>query len=131
MSAYIVGKQTIDRIINGILARRKELNFVKGIPRIPFDDSTELSAFGQKLWDMNKAAVDYRYSKNNERQTYTFSGMPVTHVQALKSLRCFLYQCSEGDIIKSPLYKELYQLSLELAYAIATDSTAYDKAEWG
>lgn len=131
MSAFIVEKQTIDRIINSILARRTELTYAEGIPNIPFDNQEELTAFGQKLWNMNIDAVNQRYDESNDIPTYAFARIKVSHIQALKSLRCFLYQCSEGDVPATKLYKELDKLSLELAYMITTESQAYDNAEWG
>lgn len=52
------------------------------------------------------------------------------HYQFLKSLRCYLYQCCEGDCYESGLYKALDQLSLELAYFIATNQPGYELAKW-
>ena len=52
------------------------------------------------------------------------------HYQFLKSLRCYLYQSCEGDCYESKLYKALDQLSLELAYFIATNQPQYELAEW-
>ncbi len=130
MSAYIVDKKTIDRIISGILSRRKELSYQKGIPEIPFDEN-DTNTFGQELLGLNKAAVDQRYDENNNIEKYIFSKQPVTPVQTLKSLINLLYQCTEGDVTESILYKQLDKLSLVLAYIIVTESVSYDKAEWG
>jgi hypothetical protein len=52
------------------------------------------------------------------------------HYQFLKSLRCYLYQSCEGDCYESKLYKALDQLSLELAYFIATNQPEYELANW-
>lgn len=52
------------------------------------------------------------------------------HYRFLKSLRCYLYQCCEGDCYESKLYKALDQLSLELAYFIATNQPEYELADW-
>lgn len=52
------------------------------------------------------------------------------HYQFLKSLRCYLYQSCEGDCYESGLYKALDQLSLELAYFIATNQPEYELADW-
>ena len=52
------------------------------------------------------------------------------HYQFLKSLRCYLYQSCEGDCYESKLYKALDQLSLELAYFIATNQPQYELADW-
>ena len=52
------------------------------------------------------------------------------HYQFLKSLRCYLYQSCEGDCYETGLYKALDQLSLELAYFIATNQPEYELAKW-
>ena len=52
------------------------------------------------------------------------------HYQVLKSIRCYLYQCCEGDCYESGLYKALDQLSLEWAYFIATNQPEYEMADW-
>jgi hypothetical protein len=52
------------------------------------------------------------------------------HYQFLKSLRCYLYQSCEGDCYETGLYKALDQLSLELAYFIATNQPEYEMAKW-
>ena len=52
------------------------------------------------------------------------------HYQFLKSLRCYLYQCCEGDCYETGLYKALDKLSLELGYFIATNQPEYELADW-
>lgn len=52
------------------------------------------------------------------------------YYQFLKSLRCYLYQCCEGDCYKDDLYKALDHLSVDLAYFIATNQPEYELAEW-
>lgn len=61
---------------------------------------------------------------------YGITGIRQWHYQFLKSLRCYLYQSCEGDCYTSKLYKALDQLSLELAYFIATNQPEYELAEW-
>jgi hypothetical protein len=52
-------------------------------------------------------------------------------VWALKSLRCLLYQMSEGDVPERPFYKALELLSFEWALEIVSGSPEYDAAPWG
>ena len=52
------------------------------------------------------------------------------YYQFLKSLRCYLYQSCEGDCYEDGLYKALDQLSLDLAYFIATNQPEYELAKW-
>lgn len=52
------------------------------------------------------------------------------YYQFLKSLRCYLYQSCEGVCYEDGLYKALDQLSLDLAYFIATNQPEYELAKW-
>lgn len=123
MSAYIVDKKTIDRIVSGML--QLKLNHEMG--DIDIIDNNDL---GQKLWDMNAAAVDQRYEETNTKQTYTFNSVDVSIIQAFKSLRCFMYQCSEGDIPDTDLYKQMDIISDRMSNNIVYDLPAFDAAEW-
>ena len=62
---------------------------------------------------------------------FTGGGVAQWHYQFLKSLRCYLYQSCEGDCYKTELYKALDELSLNVAYFIATNQPEYDLATWG
>jgi len=55
----------------------------------------------------------------------------LSEIQFFKSLRCFLYQCGEGDVDEKPLYKTLDAIRGLLAPFINQDSPEYDEAEWG
>jgi len=54
-----------------------------------------------------------------------------SRVQMYKSLQCFLYQCSEGDVDEKPLYKTLSAIRELLAPSVNEDSPEYEAAEWG
>jgi hypothetical protein len=52
-------------------------------------------------------------------------------VQFFKSLQCFLYQCSEGNVPDKPLFKTLEALVGFLAPGVNQNSRAYNAAVWG
>jgi hypothetical protein len=54
-----------------------------------------------------------------------------SEVQLFKSLQCFLYQCSEGDVDEKPLYKALTTITDLLAPFINEESSEYEAAQWG
>ena len=55
----------------------------------------------------------------------------LSEVQFFKSLQCFLYQCTEGDVDEKPLYKTLSVIQNLLSPFINRDSPEYDAAVWG
>jgi hypothetical protein len=49
----------------------------------------------------------------------------------LKAVSCLRYQCFEGDVPETPLFKALDGLANALAYEVARKTEEYAKAEWG
>src|SRR3990167_7877135 len=94
MSAFVVGKETID----------KAVFLLKGDKPCEWGD-----LYGQQLWQMNCDAVNQRYSGHvpQEPAYYRYLPKQFSRVVALKGLQCLIYQCSEGDVPKRALYKEL------------------------
>lgn len=123
MSSNIVDDKTIDRIISA-LNQSNLINQIEG-PHIE-----DFSKFGQELLNLNISAYDQRYGGKIGKYNYIFTECQVTSVQGLKSLRCLLYQCSEGDVPDTKLYKQMRTVSGDLAQYIVENLPAYDKAEW-
>ncbi len=127
MSAYVVDQKTINRIVTRICADNPE-TIARYYPELAAKSPAHL---GQRLLAMNYTAVDYRYQEQSPVELYSHQHEPCTLIQAYKSLRCLLYQCSEGDIPKTPLYEELARYGHELADRIIADLLEYERAEWG
>jgi hypothetical protein len=64
-------------------------------------------------------------------KNYKYTNRPASWIQRLKSLHCFTYQCAEGNVPKSKLYKLCIEKEHELANAIINEMPEYDKAKWG
>lgn len=136
MSAFVVSRKTIDHVVTAILATGKPFAGVQTYTeshyggRFPFvqtsastrADNGELTQeaatkIGRALYAMNEDAVEERYEDRardyfglecEEARFYSFTEVTrLSRVQAFKSLSCLLYQCSEGTIDQTPLFKEL------------------------
>ena len=125
MSSHIVEDETISRFLSVISAKA-------------FDEQN--TKLGRKLLAMNIKATEQRYpgnhfltevQKKKRLKDFEFNFTKVSKIQALKSLTCFLYQCSEGTVPKSKLYKEMREKENTLMYKIIDELPEYDKAEWG
>jgi hypothetical protein len=128
MSAYIVEDITINRVVSYLLCDQLASAYVE---RKLAEAGIDLNALGQHMLDLNIRAVDYRYDETNEGRALVPALVPVSRIQALKSLRCWLYQCSEGDIPEEPLFQIMNGYSDDLAYTIVSELPAYERAEWG
>lgn len=136
MSAFLVEDRTINKILTHI---REEIRKSKGFENkfktelgITFDENWERK-LGQKMLDLNQLALGYRYGDDKQELNYTFSPVLCTPIQAYKALRCWLYQCREGEIPEeSKLYKFFDEIVVGyIAKSIITSTLEYRKAEWG
>ena len=106
MSAFMVTKHTIDNVV--ALAKPMHMS-----------GDSRATEFGAQLIVMNANALGQRYDLPQSEiddyalfaKEYVFEERKDSEVQLLKSLHCFLYQCTEGDVPKEELFKELNKLS--------------------
>lgn len=131
MSAFIVGTETMNRVVSFLL---NNVESFAGVPTFTTGSPEGIgSAIGQLLYRLNTDAVNQRYGEREESPgpRYAFKMVSVTDIQAYKSIGCLMYQCSEGDVPERPLFRQLSEVHGELAHRIVGKLEAYDRAEWG
>ena len=138
MSAYIVGKETIDSIVTYI--HHQPIAEIESYYPAIYEAyqngnkdphySPDPNKLGQKLWAMNVRAVDQRYSEKNPIEIYCFELRVARLIQTYKTLRCYLYQCSEGNVPQFPLYQDLEKLSYSIANKIISELPEYEETKW-
>ena len=143
MSAYIVDNKTINRIVSALLYSL-ELRSLNG-PLPPMYNAwlkefsqDEPEEIGLALYGMNYNAVMQRYPdlKSDELPGpvdagYKYSDEPIpSAVQIFKSLQCYMYQCSEGNVPQLPLYKALEDYRISIMEHMITNTPEYDQASW-
>lgn len=116
MSAFIVSDKTLHRAVTAMNMH---------------NDVGDLDALGQQMLNLNYEAVRYRYGDRETPPKYHYEVAKDNNCQLLKSLRCLIYQCSQGSIPeKSLLYREMNERAVALANKIVAQLPDYDKAEW-
>ena len=140
MSAYMVEDKTINRIVTW-LSRAVATRYAsfEGLART-YDVDLTSDKWDEKLakamFQLNCDGVNARYGKGEAEQfrplnfTYT-PEMYHSLVQVFKSLQCWKYQCSEGDIPKTKLYQFFTEVENHLALKIVDSLPEYQKAQWG
>jgi hypothetical protein len=138
MSAFLVENRTIDKILNELdkEIRHADEWYIKELgEKMSFDftDENWQMKLGQKMLDLNQLSLYYRYGDVEKDITYKFHYVRCTKVEAYKALRCWLYQCTEGNI---PEDSRLYSFFKEVIASkwgvhISLTSPEYDQAEWG
>lgn len=143
MSAYVVDDVTINRILSYALepgpAERAGLHRWLGARLAPLGlalvNTADAAHLGTLLRALNVEAVTQRYGEDLDgmipERPFAFEMVPVSAVQAYKSLCCWLYQCAEGNVPAGGLYAVLEGLGGVVAESIVKSLDAWDAAEWG
>jgi hypothetical protein len=135
MSGFMVSDLCISRILEWLYTMQyKEPSVLRTLGDMGFfvENSKQMRVLGNAMLQMNRDAVNQRYNESKKAPEFSFVDCSVSKFQALKSLRCFLYQCNEGDVPeKNPLFKVFDELADYLAMSIVNDLPQYEEAEWG
>jgi hypothetical protein len=140
MSAFMVEDQTINKVVTW-LTREVSHNFPDmdwiahkyGVDLVSEKWDEKLA---HAMFQLNCDGVNARYGKDEAENfrplNFTYK-REIYHssVQVLKSLRCWMYQCSEGDVPQTKLYRFFEEVGNYLALHIIMDLPEYDEAEWG
>jgi hypothetical protein len=139
MSAFIVEDKTINTIITMLKNSESCFNSSWYIRKLKesgyyFEDGGE-EKLGREMFELNCRAVDERYGEGQAKEfrnlNYSFNHQPFyTVISAYKSLQCWLYQCSEGTVPESPLFKLMQDISNNIANHIVSRMPEYEKAPW-
>lgn len=142
MSAFIVGDETINDVI-AYLAWGNDPGRIRSLilAETGCDLGTDegCAALGRMMFDLNCKAIDQRYgvgeSQKQRDDTAAYRFERTTRVpkpvQIYKSLQCWHYQCSEGDVPDtSLLYQTMTKVGDQLARLIVHALPAYEKARW-
>ena len=135
MSAFIVEDKTINEIVSILHNRDFRAYYLDGILTAAGVDDADPAELGARMFELNIESVNERYGDGEaagfRKLDYKFHWEPMTtNIQALKSLRCFLYQSCEGGCDQRELYKALDKFADSLAYHIVSQLPQYDKAAW-
>jgi hypothetical protein len=151
MSAFVIDRQTMDRVVSGICARDRSYGQITrtfaGFDTAERKNGTEI---GRQLFTLNIEAVTQRYPdcaddpsnlpgpQDAARQAsdYLWGGSAANDqesmIKTMKAMQCLRYQCSEGDVPETTgLYRELCMAIGKLAENIVRKMPTYEAAEWG
>ncbi len=138
MSAYIVEDATINAVVSFLAMDRKgdwmrrQIQTETGCDLATTEGKEEL---GKAMFALNCNAVEQRYGEGQAKDfrdlDYTFSlNINVNKFAAYKSLKCWLYQCSEGDVPESSLlYAAMNRVKGEMADDIVSSLAQYESAK--
>lgn len=117
---------------------KEDLEDAFGISKVDIETDADYRKAIQDVYKavkkLNYDAVYERYKKGfkinfREIKPFWFTGR-ITH-QDYKTLQCYLYQCCEGEVPETKLYKALRKLQSRVAMYIVEQQPEYAEAQWG
>lgn len=144
MSAFVVEDKTINVIVN-FLEKESWQNdgltygmLIRKLKKLGYDltQPEEDKRLAEDLFIMNCRAINQRYGMGEAAKfrsmDFKFDASQCTgNYQVYKSLGCLIYQCSEGEVPKEPLYKALVDIKRIMAECLIDRLPEYNKAVWG
>ena len=141
MSAFIVRDKTINRVVTWMAEEtRRNPYFAQKIEQgllLSTDDNLWEAKLAQAMFQLNIDGVNARYGLGEAQKFKTVdftyqSEYARDKVQVIKSLQCWLYQCCEGRIMYSPMYRFFDEWVVRYLMSQIIDALpTYNKAEWG
>ena len=143
MSAYIVDEETINKIVAGLDSGQHSAYWLSELSEGGYDIRSSEEAreqLGTDMYALNVEAVRQRYPGEADDTLPGIIGPKVYHyryvlprpmIATLKALRCWAYQCSEGDVPERPLFKLMQNMIDHLSIEIISELPEYEAADWG
>jgi len=140
MSAFMVNDKTINSVVTWLTREVSTSHFTMDQLARKYNVDLVSDKWDEKLanaiFQLNCDGVNARYG-NGEAEKFrplNFSYQPehdFSLVQVIKSLQCWLYQCCEGEVRQTKLYRFFEEVENHLALKIVMELPEYTKAEWG
>jgi len=135
MSAYLVEKKTIDRIVDLFFSKPKYLKLLEDTDINTKSLEYSKTLLGMRLFEMNLESLNYRYPDQVKDfiGEFYYEYTPqhgVTPIQYVKSISCYLYQSCEGECDNYRLYKAVEELQKLLALHIVCGLKEYEQGKW-
>ena len=142
MSAYVVNDDTVNSVVSWLSSEQFGNGITYGratriIKKLGFDPGSD--DFGQKLgqamFDLNCQAVNERYGPGEAEKfrplDYAYQYKMTPNIfQILKSLHCWHYQCAEGKVPETELYKGFESIIHAIEGGIVNSLPQYEAAKW-
>lgn len=134
MSAYVVGNDTINRIVSYLekdtSENRWDRSMLAKAAGIETTDPDFAEKLGQELLLLNVDSVNRRYEENDLPPDYEYKRTVCSKMQLFKTLGCYLYQSCEGGCDETELFKAVQLFQFSIAKDIIYDLPAYENCEW-
>jgi hypothetical protein len=135
MSAYVVENKTINTIVTWLADELRRNPFLREKAhtfKVDVESVGWKEQLAKAMFALNVSAVNQRYHEQHTPNGFLYQ--PVfygSRIAAFKSLRCWKYQCTEGNIPETNLYQYFEELEKQIAINIVIELPQYEEAQWG
>jgi hypothetical protein len=137
MSSFIVSEKTMNNIIYNLFWDHNFKNsYGSLLERNGYKTEEDFNRLYTEFYIMNRNAIIQRY---NEKEGSDYIKLPekinwdngtLNKFQCLKDMKCLRYQCSEGNVPDTRLYKFLEELIEAYMSYIIEELPQYNNASW-
>lgn len=141
MSAFVVGDETISKIVSFLTAKAAGLDpsinreatklFKMGYDLLSTASCIELA---HKMFDLNVFAVNERYGEGEAEKfwplDFKYQFVPATQIEVIKALKAWKYQCTEGRVPSLALYEAMVEIHCLLCIDFVEQTEEYEEAPW-
>ena len=142
MSCFVVRPETIGKVVEYLSSYEPGWSGIRadrllGKERFDLNIAEDRDRLGLEMDSLNKMAYLGRYESAKTETMPDWNGYDqskccgIPAIRVLKALKCWIYQCSEGEIVEHPLYKLMETVANDMADEIVCAMPEYDKApDW-
>ena len=136
MSAFIVSEKCMTDIIYNLYWDHEFKKWYSTLKNNGYNECEDFDRLYQELYIMNRNAVIQRYDEKEDSDyiklpdVVNWNDGQLDKYQALKSMHCLRYQCSEGNVPETKLYKLLDEIIHDWESYIINRMPEYEKARW-
>ena len=136
MSAYIVSRECMRNIIYNLYWGHEFKSMYSILERNGYRIDEDFDRLACELYEMNREAVKQRYNEPEDSDyikipdDFNWDGGKIDKYQCLKSIRCLRYQCSEGNVPETKLYRFLDELISCWSSYVIEQLPEYSSAIW-
>ena len=151
MSAFVVDRKCMDRCVRTLTARGRYGQILRSFGGIDTAAAGAATEIGRRLFTLNVEAVMQRYpDTQDDPSRLPGDNMAPRHtsryqapqrgpsmltraelVDGAKALHCLVYQCAEGNVPESDLFRELEAAIGKICAQIVSNLPEYEAAAWG
>ncbi len=136
MSAFIIQEKTMSGIIYNLFWTHDFKDTDCLMAQKGYKEAEDYDRLAIELFTMNRDAVQQRYDEPEDSdyikipEKVNWNEGKLDIWQTLKSLKCLRYQCSEGNVPESEMYKFLEKIIRSWTDYCVETIPEYQKAKW-